>query len=1424
MERKVCMSQEKDSIIYTKQKSEIYKTLLFLNESTDDYLFLWDLNQHRIYFTSDLSKQFKVKANYQEGFTAEEWFSTVYPLDVHMLQKAIREIHTKNKRSSAIECRLIDLDNRPIWVTFRVNTSQEGLLIGKLSLNTITLQIDPITELRNSIQFYEDFDIELRNSSNGYLLLLGLDDFKTINTRYGRPQGNKILFNTGKCIEECLPSNILLYRLDGDRFAVKLTSYTENNVASLYHNIQNKLPSNCTISAGAVAYSHTENPDANIIFQQAELALDQAKQQGKNTLTFFSEREYAEHLYIIDLKEELRSSIHNQFQGFELYFQPQIQSHHYELCGAEALLRYNSQYKGIISPNTFIPILEQTGMIIDVGKWILHTSIQFCAKWRKYIPNFEMSVNLSYLQLKDDSLYNFISNELEQANLPGSALILELTESIQLQDFNNFNELFYNFEKQGIKVSIDDFGTGYSSLGYLKHLTINEIKIDRCFVNGIQSSAYNYRLLSNIIELADSVHIDVCCEGIEKEEELAVLEKLRPNKMQGYLFGRPVAYKEFEQLYVLDTEQCQEARTQRINLHQKLHSQDTIVTQYDLLASKHTSLLNQVNDIFFVSDSQTHEIYYLNQEGQQLTGALDYEGRKCYKVLYGRDEPCKYCTKNKYQNNAFSEWIGFNSHLNTPILMRHKKIIWNGKEAFFGIGVLLSNSILNLTNQSQDIWISLLKSINLYQKSPSFKQGIEKMLMQMGQFYKADRCSLFLHRNNEDIWERTFDWNNMKSSDNGLKVPTLKSEYIKRWISTFEKKQSLIIADADLLESDSKELEMLRKYNIYSLILQPLIYEDTILGFIGVTNPKKDGQNPRFLKELSYYISIELIKNGLYDTNGKKQNETYLDTLHETEIMDILKVGVWSIQIDTVNKENRMYMNARMKDLCAAPEKISAEELFQFWYNRISDGYNKYIQNAFEKAFQNKELIEIEYTWVHPTLGEIPVRARGKLCDISNHRHTFKGSYFILNGNEHLELFQKKANEERFEFNAKKHTLYFHTNRSLIEGSELKESLFPLSWIQNEIVHPYFKEEFLKVFTNIQELPDDYSFDILLRNKEKMYNWFHLNIHRLGEEEKDRHTLYIILTPFTQNYELPNRYVRKDDFYHVILSETVAFIEVDLEADLIQNAGGAWSYYFEEQKHLNLSFSQSVKMHVKDQVKEEDFEAYLNYLDIKSIKKRYEQGEKTIYYDFQRKMEDGYYRWMRLTTHVFEEQINKNLYALMYLRDIDADMCLTLEREKAASYDHLTDLLNRKTFQQLVETYINESFPQDADAFLLIDLDDFKSINDTYGHLVGDQALISFSQALTSTFRKSDYIGRIGGDEFVVFVKDIPTNDFLNERLITLQDSLQSCFKIPLSCSIGISIVHKDTFQFKTAFDQADKALYESKNKGKHCFSFFEQS
>lgn len=296
---------------------------------------------------------------------------------------------------------------------------------------------------------------------------------------------------------------------------------------------------------------------------------------------------------------------------------------------------------------------------------------------------------------------------------------------------------------------------------------------------------------------------------------------------------------------------------------------------------------------------------------------------------------------------------------------------------------------------------------------------------------------------------------------------------------------------------------------------------------------------------------------------------------------------------------------------------------------------------------------------------------------------------------------------------------------------------------------------------------------------------------------------------------------KEKNFYQAMLSETAAYAEVDVESGCLMKAGGLWEEYFSDKGCQRESFSKIVECGILQNAIPENREEYRSYLDIENMKKQYREGNYTRKYCFQ-SMENYTLCWMELTVHVFQEGDTGKIYALLYLKNIDSAKKRELEQEMAAMRDPLTNVFNRRSFEQEVNSFMLG----EKDAFgtmLLVDMDDFKKINDTYGHLKGDEVLRKLTDVLMSSFRRKDVIGRLGGDEFVVFMKAVKKREVLDRRMEQFYETLQMMEDCPITCSAGIAIAEQETFSYQETLRQADEALYHSKQKGKNRYCYYEK-
>ena len=307
------------------------------------------------------------------------------------------------------------------------------------------------------------------------------------------------------------------------------------------------------------------------------MTMKKAKAISNNRIEFFSAEDLSEKIASLALLEELNISVENDCDGFEVYYQPQLKADSYELHGVEALLRYNSPTRGRVFPDEFIPVLEQSRLIKTVGLWVLRQALKQCKQWRETLPGLRVSVNFSALQFEDEHLAEKVIAEIKSAGLTGDALTVEITESIELHSSEVLLHTIKQLKEYHVNFAIDDFGTGYSNLGYLKQLNIDEIKIDRVFVSGIEKDTYNHKLISNVIEFAKGNAIRTCCEGVENAEELVTLELLLPDIIQGYLFDKPNTAEAIQRAYIDPSSEEYRQRAEFINKLRELKEKQGIV-------------------------------------------------------------------------------------------------------------------------------------------------------------------------------------------------------------------------------------------------------------------------------------------------------------------------------------------------------------------------------------------------------------------------------------------------------------------------------------------------------------------------------------------------------------------------------------------------------------------------------------------------------------------------------------------------------------------------------------------------------------------------------------------------------------------------------------------------------------------------------
>lgn len=419
---------------------------------------------------------------------------------------------------------------------------------------------DPLTGLPNRILFKDRLNSAMaqarRNRQVLAVLLLGLDRFKVINDSLGHTMGDRLLQQTAARLSQLMRKSDTVARLEGDQFAVLAMDIgKDENAARVSQKILEIFIKpfiigghelHATASIGIATFPN-DGEDAEALIINADTAMHRAKENGKNTYRLYTPEMNSKALQRLELENSIRRAMERG--EFEVFYQPKVNIKTGIIGGFEALVRWRHRERGLVSPAEFIPLAEETGLIIPIGEWVLRTACEQNRQWMDAgYPPLRVAVNISARQFQQKNLVERVDQVLQETGLHPSWLELEITESLAMQDAEFTIKMLRDFKERGITISLDDFGTGYSSLNYLKRFPLNNLKIDQSFIRNITTDSDDEAIASAVIVLAQNMKLQVIAEGVETEEQLAMLRDRQCNEMQGYLFGKPVPADEFEKL------------------------------------------------------------------------------------------------------------------------------------------------------------------------------------------------------------------------------------------------------------------------------------------------------------------------------------------------------------------------------------------------------------------------------------------------------------------------------------------------------------------------------------------------------------------------------------------------------------------------------------------------------------------------------------------------------------------------------------------------------------------------------------------------------------------------------------------------------------------------------------------------------------
>jgi len=548
---------------------ERYKLSL---EGANDGIWDWDIKEDKLY-VSDRCRELVCFGSNIIDCPKEYLQKIVHPEDIYIILENFRKHLNGETQHLNCEHRILEQKNQNLyrWILVRgkavwdINGKAYRMAGSLTDISEIKRQhevihklayYDSITGFPNKVLFQDRLNVAThyasRNEKKVALVFLDLDNFKKINDTQGHLMGDEVLKEASIKINSCIRNYDTLARFGGDEFIVLMQDIENiNEVATITERIKNifnnplyvnKNPIYITFSMG-IALFPDDGDDINELLKNADTAMYKAKELGKNNIQFYNKAMNEEILRKIDIENSLRTAVENQELFLE--YQPCFALKEGKIKGFEALLRWSNRKLGAIPPLNFIPIAEETGMIIKIGEWVLKKACQQNKEWQvKFNINTVISVNISPIQLKHINFIYIVRKTLQETGLKPEYLELEITENILIDSIELITDKLNELRQLGIRIALDDFGTGFSSLSYLKRLPLNTVKIDKSFIADIFLEENNSHLVGAIITIAHLMGLKIIAEGVETKEQLDYLLQAGCDGIQGYLFSEPISVNE----------------------------------------------------------------------------------------------------------------------------------------------------------------------------------------------------------------------------------------------------------------------------------------------------------------------------------------------------------------------------------------------------------------------------------------------------------------------------------------------------------------------------------------------------------------------------------------------------------------------------------------------------------------------------------------------------------------------------------------------------------------------------------------------------------------------------------------------------------------------------------------------------------------
>lgn len=543
-------------------------------ESCMDGIFIGDLRHNQAILAGSIFNEICLKSGYYNDISGLIKDGIVEE-DKEYHRKHVEDFLSAKSELNRIEYRMYDNSNNPVWVSSRnrviYDKQKEPVMVigGYININKLrsyTQYVEAaadtceITGLHNVHRLQKDLQkIAEQPGSHGYVIAININGYTALNSALGSKVGKIFLQELGESILHNRLFDSAVYHYEPGKFMLVMQDATVEEASAQMEHIKmiTALPfiheeATYPYSLAMIAVQYKEKgamPEE--ILGKCAVAMQKVKSNRRSSCKFFKKQHLNEYQKKVELESNLQDCVANGMKDFFVLYQPFIGAENSRCIGVEALLRWKDKDGSVVSPVVFIPCLEKLGLMDTVGEWVFKKASTQCKEWTKsgFGQDFYVSINASTPQLDNKDFAKMVLQHLKTIDLCPKNIVIEITESEMMQDFQRGMKQLIALRKNGVRLAIDDFGTGYSSLSYLKTLPVDEIKIDRSFIKDIEFDAYSREFVASIIKITQSVGRIICLEGVETAFQMEILKEMKSDVFQGFLFGRPQEAQELEGLY-----------------------------------------------------------------------------------------------------------------------------------------------------------------------------------------------------------------------------------------------------------------------------------------------------------------------------------------------------------------------------------------------------------------------------------------------------------------------------------------------------------------------------------------------------------------------------------------------------------------------------------------------------------------------------------------------------------------------------------------------------------------------------------------------------------------------------------------------------------------------------------------------------------